>query len=82
MKKDKNTQKKLIGNAMIWASIMLAVALLTRDLEKSQSFMILLLMVVGWFLSQTLVEGTKDIQGAECSQLRRLFRFTNIFPGR
>lgn len=63
--------KLLIGNAIIWAAIMIAVSLLTKGNENSQ--FINLLMIVGWFSTQSLMVSPKEAMAADCAIIRRLF---------
>ena len=63
--------KILIGNAIIWAAVMIAVSLLTKGHENSQ--FISLLMILGWFSTQSLMLSPKKALAAECAMLRRMF---------
>ena len=54
-KRHRNT----IANALIWAAMMIAAALLMRGSDNSQ--LMLLLMVTGWFVTNGLVgESTSE----------------------
>lgn len=70
MNKKKNG-KLLIGNAIIWAAMMIAVSLLTKGSENSQ--LINLLMILGWFSTQSLMVSPKEAVAADCAVLRRIF---------
>ena len=70
MKNQKNG-KILIGNAIIWAAMMIAVSLLTKGNENSQ--FISLLMILGWFSTQSLMVSPKEAAAADCATLRRVF---------
>ena len=65
-----NMGKKLVGNAIIWAAVMIAVSLLTKGNENSQ--FINLLMILGWFSTQSMIQSPKAAMAAECAMLRRL----------
>jgi len=69
MKNQKKT-KPLIGNAIIWAAMMIAVGLLTKGNENSQ--FLIVLMIAGWFATQSLIVGPKALMAAECALFRRL----------
>ncbi len=57
--------KKLkIGNALIWASIMLASALIS---ENSPPMMISL-YIMGWFMSDMLLGKAQSEQGSGCNK--------------
>ena len=49
-----NFNRKATGNALVWAAVMLASALLIQDSENSH--LMLLLMVSGWFVTHGLVD--------------------------
>lgn len=42
-----------VGNAVIWASVMLASSLVTKGTEGSQD--LVMIMIVGWFMSSLLI---------------------------
>ena len=42
-----------VGNAVIWASVMLAGSLVTKGAEGSQD--LVMIMIVGWFMSSLLI---------------------------
>jgi len=63
--------KLLIGNAVIWAALMIAISLLVKGNENSQ--FINLLMILGWFSAQSLIVSPKEAAAADCAMIRRLF---------
>jgi hypothetical protein len=48
-------KRKVIANALIWGSMMIAAALLMRDSGNSNSMFLILLMTAGWLTSNRLV---------------------------
>lgn len=42
-----------VGNAVIWASVMLASSLVMKGAEGSQD--LVMIMIVGWFMSSLLI---------------------------
>ena len=46
-----------VGNAVVWAAVMLASAIVTRGTEASGDLLIIL--IAGWFASSTLFVGKK-----------------------
>ena len=53
----KGSVRAHIGNAIIWAAVMLAGAMVTRGSEGADS--LLLVMIAGWFASSLLFVGKK-----------------------
>lgn len=62
----------VIANALIWAAIIIAASLLTGDSEQGNTLMLLLL--AGWFATQSLITGSPETRRAECAAFRRLLR--------
>ncbi len=46
-----------VGNAIVWAAVMLASAIVVRGTEASGDLLIIL--IAGWFASSTLIAGKK-----------------------
>ncbi len=68
---NKATTKQTIGNALIWAAMMIASALVIPD-EKAQTTM-LFLFIAGWIASSSLFGGLAQSARAECAAVKRLF---------
>jgi len=60
----------VIANALIWAAIIIATSLLTGDSEQGSTLMLILL--AGWFATQSLITGSPETHRAECRTFRRL----------
>ena len=71
MKKTKSV-KPAVANAMIWAAMMIASSLLMADPSEANSKMMIILMVAGWFATQRLVPGSKQLLANERACFRRL----------
>lgn len=69
---NKATTKQTIGNALIWAAMMIASALVIEG-EKAQSTM-LFLLIAGWIASSSLFGGVAQSARAECAAIMGLFR--------
>ena len=59
----------VIGHAIIWASVMLAMALVVKD--KDANGAVLLILLLGWFASFTILDGTKTSAKKEWACLKR-----------
>jgi len=59
----------VIGHAIIWASVMLAMALFVKD--KDANGAVLLILLLGWFASFTILDGTKTSAKKEWACLKR-----------
>ncbi len=68
---NKATTKQTIGNAVIWAAMMIASALVIPD-SKAQTTM-LFLMIAGWIASSGLFGGVAQSARAECAAVKQLF---------
>ncbi len=66
---DKTDKKKTISNAIIWAAMMLATALVVGDSEKSSAMIAIL--IAGWIASAQLLVGKGGMQ-KECAMWRKL----------
>ncbi len=68
----KNTisKKTHVGNALAWASMMIASALVVKDETASSTMLMLLLM--GWFASSMNLGSLKEAARAECAYFKRL----------
>ena len=53
LKKMTGNASLTVGNALIWASVMLASSWVTKGSEGSQE--LVMIMIVGWFMSSLLV---------------------------
>ena len=65
-------KKQAIANAILWAAMMLASALVIKD-DKAASTM-LMLLVVGWFGSSMLFGNMREQARAECRAVKRMFK--------
>ena len=68
-----NTGKKgknLVGIALVWAAMMIAVSLVVKDAEKSQA--LITLMIAGWIATGGLSGSSSAFYKAECSMFRRM----------
>lgn len=67
----------VIGNALIWAAMMLATALILSDvtgLDKGDKTMLMILQISGWFMTNQLVtKGSGLTAREEWACVRRLF---------
>ncbi|MFY0669559.1 MAG: hypothetical protein JXQ95_16130 [Alteromonas stellipolaris] len=59
----------VIGHAIIWASVMLAMTLVVKD--KDANGAVLLILLLGWFASFTILDGTKTSAKKEWACLKR-----------
>lgn len=59
----------MIAHSLIWAAMMLAIALVVDDKQANQS--ILLILLSGWFASFTALNGTKRSTKEEWACLKR-----------
>lgn len=59
--------KNPIINALVWAGLMIAVSLMTKDHENSSA--ILLMMIGGWIATGGLSSETRK---AECAMFKRM----------
>lgn len=66
----KNTKSKLTGHALIWAAMMIAISLILQNSEKS--FHVFLIMIAGWYATQTMIMSSKAIWRAECDAYREM----------
>lgn len=62
----------VIGNAIIWAAIIIATSLLTDESEQGNTLMMLLL--AGWFATQSFITSSPQSRRAECATIRRLLK--------
>lgn len=65
------TTKQTIGNAVIWAAMMLASSLVIDDTKAATTMMFL--MIAGWIASSSLFGGMAQSARAECAAIKRLF---------
>jgi len=68
MTKKKNNFKSS-GTALVWAALMIAVALVVDDAEKSG--ILILFLVAGWVATGGLSGGRNEFAKAECRAFRR-----------
>ena len=59
----------VIGHAIIWASVMLAMALVVED--KDTNGAVLMILMLGWFASFMVLDGTKASAKKEWACLKR-----------
>lgn len=70
---DKNQASPAITNAVAWAALMIATALIMADAGDKQKMLLLLLQIVGWFsVNRALVKGGNSLKG-EWACLRQRF---------
>jgi hypothetical protein len=67
----KKTSKSVIANAIIWAGVILATALVMAGGEQSK--MVGLLLIVGWYASHLNLTTSPGAMDRECAFFRRLF---------
>ncbi len=65
-------KKLVIGNAVLWATAMLATAIVLRGSEEGQTVLILLIGL--WVASSFLFGGMKNVAKTECEFLRSKFK--------
>jgi len=63
--------KQTIGNALIWAAMMIASSLVIEDSKAASTMMFLL--IAGWIASSSLFGGLAQSARAECAAVKRLF---------
>lgn len=63
--------KNMVAHSLIWASMMIATSLILQDSGKS--FSLFLIMLSGWFATQSLIASPKELWRAECAMFRKLF---------
>ena len=61
--------KAKFANAIVWAAVVLASALLAADTGPSP--LLLFIYVAGWLVTDQLVSVPDDCHGASCNLLRR-----------
>lgn len=66
---DKETKQKSTANAIIWAAMMLATALVVKDGNNSSAMIAIL--IAGWLASAQLLVG-KNALKSECAMWRRI----------
>ncbi len=66
---DKSNRRRAVGNALIWAAMIIASALLFDGREGGETMTMLL--VIGWLVSQPLIGGGPSVR-EECASMRRL----------
>lgn len=64
-------KRKIVGNALIWAAMMIASAILFKGQDGAKT--LLLLFIAGWFATNSLIAGPRDMMRAECATFRRIF---------
>jgi len=62
--------KNLVGIAIVWATMMIAVSLIVKDAEKIQA--LILLMVAGWIATGGFTGTSSAFYKAECRMFRRM----------
>ncbi|MDJ0653313.1 MAG: hypothetical protein QNJ40_04090 [Xanthomonadales bacterium] len=62
-------KNKIIGNAVLWASLMIASALLVGDSDNAPA--LLMLMIAGWYASQLVLTQAGDALRREWACIRR-----------
>lgn len=67
------TEQKVLGNALVWAAMIIASSLLIED-GKTASTMLFLLLG-GWFASSNFIGSSAKTASTECAALKRLFSF-------
>lgn len=67
----KNTSKAVVANAIIWAGVILATALVTAGGEQPK--MVGLLLIIGWYASHLNLTASPSAMDRECAFFRRLF---------
>ena len=69
----KNQTTPVIANAIVWAAVIIATALIMADASDDQRMSLLLLQIVGWYaVNLTLLKGGNSLR-TEWACLRRLF---------
>lgn len=63
--------KQTIGNALIWAAMIIASSLVIEDSKTASTMMFLL--IAGWIASSSLFGGLAQSARAECAAIKRLF---------
>ena len=66
----------VIGNAIIWASLMIATSLIlagAADVEAGQKSTIMILQIAGWFATNQMLTKGGNSAKAEWACLRRRF---------
>lgn len=63
-------KQKRVANAMIWAALMIASALILKGQDGAKVLMFL--YIAGWFVTNSLIDGTENFFKAECAAFRRL----------
>lgn len=63
--------KQTIGNAIIWAAMIIVSSLVIEDTKAASTMMFLL--IAGWVASSSLFGGMVQSARAECAAIKRLF---------
>ena len=70
---DKNQASPALTNAIAWAALMIATALIMADAGDKQKMLLLLLQIVGWFsVNRALAKGGNSLKD-EWTCLRQRF---------
>ena len=70
---DQNQASPVITNAVAWAALIIATALIVADVEAKQKMLLLLLQIAGWFsVNRALVKNGNSFK-SEWACLRRRF---------
>ena len=70
---NKKQSNPMIANAIVWAALMIATALIMADAEGRQKEFIMLMQFTGWFaINLSLVKGGNSFK-SEWACLRRRF---------
>ena len=64
--------KQTIGNALIWAAMIIASSLVIEDTKAASTMMFLL--ITGWVASSSVLGGMAQNARAECAAVMNLFR--------
>ncbi len=68
---NRSTAKQSIGNALIWAAMVIASSLVVEDSKAASTMMFLL--IAGWIASTSLFGGVAQNARAEFAAIKRLF---------
>jgi hypothetical protein len=68
---DNNQDRSVLTNAIVWAALIIATALLTMDALGNQGMTLLLLQIAGWYtIDATLTRNRRSLK-AEWACLRK-----------
>ena len=67
----KNRNRPALTNAIVWATLIIATALLTRDLARESALTLMLLQIAGWYTVDAMLSKNRRSLKDEWACLRK-----------